>query len=109
MKIAVVDDNESERTKLCTLLREWGEKRKYEMVCNEFTDGKDFLKASGTYQAVFLDIYMEKLNGKSRSICSDCHKSCVSQRKKACETDKNRNAKRSNQINARQCCHTTPI
>ena len=42
MKIAVVDDNESERTKLCTLLREWGEKRKYEMVCNEFTDGKDF-------------------------------------------------------------------
>ena len=63
MKIAVVDDNESERTKLCTLLREWGEKRKYEMVCNEFTDGKDFLKASGTYQAVFLDIYMEKLNG----------------------------------------------
>ena len=63
MKIAVVDDNESERTKLCTLLREWGEKRKYEMVCNEFTDGEDFLKASGTYQAVFLDIYMEKLNG----------------------------------------------
>lgn len=42
MKIAVVDDNESERTKLCTLLREWGEKRKYEMVCNEFTDGEDF-------------------------------------------------------------------
>ena len=63
MKIAVVDDNESERTKLCTLLREWGEKRKYEMVCNEFTDGEDFLKVSGTYQAVFLDIYMEKLNG----------------------------------------------
>ena len=47
MKIAVVDDNESERTKLCTLLREWGEKRKYEMVCNEFTDGEDFLKVSG--------------------------------------------------------------
>ena len=60
-KIAVVDDNE--RTdKLCTLLREWGEKRKYEMVCNEFTDGKDFFKASGTYQAaVFWTSIWEKL------------------------------------------------
>ena len=63
MKIAVVDDNESERTKLCTLLRELGEKRKYEMICSEFTDGEEFLRVSGTYQAVFLDIYMEKLNG----------------------------------------------
>lgn len=63
MKIAIVDDDDRERTKICTLLREWGEKRRCKVECSEFTDGEDFLKSAGAYQAVFLDIYMKKLNG----------------------------------------------
>ena len=63
MKIAIVDDDDRERTKICALLREWGEKRRCELECSEFTDGEDFQKSGGAYQAVFLDIYMKKLNG----------------------------------------------
>ncbi|MDD6662655.1 MAG: response regulator [Lachnospiraceae bacterium] len=44
-------------------MREWGEKRRCELECSEFTDGEDFLKSGGAYQALFLDIYMKKMNG----------------------------------------------
>lgn len=63
MKIAVVDDDNREREKICILLKAWGEKRGCELKCSEFTDGEDFLKSRDAYQVVFLDIYMKKLNG----------------------------------------------
>lgn len=65
MKIAVIDDRKEDRDKLSDLLREQLNARGYSLTVTCFPDGESFLKqfSCGTYDIIFLDIYMKELTG----------------------------------------------
>ena len=65
MKIAVVDDQASERSRLKTLLQTYAQQRNTSFACFEFGSGEAFLQdyAAYRYSAVFLDVYMDGMTG----------------------------------------------
>lgn len=65
MKIAVIDDRKEDRDKLSNLLREELNSRGYSLTVTCFADGESFLEQfqGGTYDMIFLDIYMKELTG----------------------------------------------
>lgn len=65
MKIAVCDDNENDRAVLRGYINEYLAKRCADAVTEEFSSGEELIPrfASHGYDLVFLDIYMNKLNG----------------------------------------------
>lgn len=65
MKIAAVDDNQTDLELFLKLAGAYGEKHHRTIYVQGFTDGKDFLREfqRGKFSAVFLDIYMDGLNG----------------------------------------------
>ena len=65
MKIALVDDNEKERSRLIEMLRSYGEKACGEAEIAEFASAEEFADAfsPGSFDVVFMDIYMEGRDG----------------------------------------------
>lgn len=65
MQVAIVDDIASERQLLRHLLTQYAEGRQLTIEIEEFDSGKAFLSsyAPGTYDLVFLDIFMDDQNG----------------------------------------------
>lgn len=65
MKIAIVDDSKDDRERIVGLLQEQLRGRGYSVCLEQFPDGETFLQTfrDGSYDIVFLDIYMRKLNG----------------------------------------------
>lgn len=79
MRIAIVDDEETERIALNKMLRHWALINRLEITCNYFSTGNDFLDAMSRrqYDLVFMDIYMEGTDGiqtaeKMRQAAPDC-------------------------------------
>lgn len=84
MRIAVIDDNSSDRKTAITLAKDYFNQRKeyekMEIIFDEYDSGEAFLTAymKGVYDILFLDIYMKSLTGidVARQISladEDCH------------------------------------
>ena len=65
MKIAVVDDSQELRSQLEQLINEYSSANRLDLVTECFSDPVPLLESYGPYQyaAVFLDIYMDSMNG----------------------------------------------
>lgn len=65
MKIAIVDDNKADLALFSKLVGAYGEKHHRTIYSQGFIGGEDFLKEfqKGKFSAVFLDIYMDGMNG----------------------------------------------
>ena len=65
MKIAAVDDSKTDLELFLKLAGAYGEKRHRTIYTQGFSNGEDFLKEfqKGKFSAVFLDIYMDGING----------------------------------------------
>ena len=65
MKIAIVDDNKTDLELFLKLVGAYGEKHHRIIYIQGFTGGEDFLNEfqKGMFSAVFLDIYMNGING----------------------------------------------
>ncbi len=65
MRIAVVDDNENDRSELLQLLTQYSKNRRIRLTCEAFESAEAFFVAfePGKYRMVFLDIYMNGMNG----------------------------------------------
>lgn len=65
MQIAIVDDSQLDRRYLWEFLIRYSEEKCLQVQIKEFASGEEFLKESDckAYSIVFLDIYMDKLNG----------------------------------------------
>ena len=65
MKIAVVDDLKEDRNLLLDLLRQFFDRYDFKTEYDEFCCAVDFLKTlkPDAYDLVFLDIFMEGMNG----------------------------------------------
>ena len=65
LHLAVCDDRTEDRERLCRLLEEYGQHNNLELSVDQWSTGEDFLHAfvPGRYQLLFLDIYMNQLNG----------------------------------------------
>ena len=64
IKIAVCDDQEADRRKIISLLSSYLDQNNLYAEIDEFTSGEMFLEAdTACYSLVFMDIFMEKLNG----------------------------------------------
>ncbi|MBC8569881.1 LytR/AlgR family response regulator transcription factor [Zongyangia hominis] len=79
MQIAIVDDSQMDRRYLWEFLNRYCEEQCLQAQLREFESGDEFLKESECkdYAIVFLDIYMDKLNGietakKLRQMGSEC-------------------------------------
>lgn len=84
MRIAVIDDNSSDRKTAIDLAKDYFNQRKeyekMEIIFDEYDSGEAFLNAyvKGVYDILFLDIYMKSLTGidVARQISladEDCH------------------------------------
>lgn len=65
MKLAIVDDLQSDIDQLSSMLSAYGKQQGQETVITEFLSGEDFLEAAkpGEFSVVFLDILMGGLDG----------------------------------------------
>lgn len=79
MKIALVDDEQKYLDEMSKLIREFGTEHCRQIETVSFSDGESFLDAfeSGGFSAVFMDIYMEGMDGvsaaaKMRSMDNKC-------------------------------------
>ena len=65
LHLAVCDDRTEDRERLCRLLEEYGQHNNLELSVDQWSTGEDFLHAfvPGRYQLLFLDIYLNQLNG----------------------------------------------
>ena len=65
MNIALVEDSKADTAQLLQLLSDFEEQRQTTLTIDCFTNGNDFLEQFEKYKysIVFLDIFMEKLNG----------------------------------------------
>ncbi len=65
MNIAIVDDNRQEAEKLERLLAEYQKSTLINMTISHFSNGEEFLVSfqKSKYTLIFLDIFMNKLNG----------------------------------------------
>lgn len=79
MRIAMIDDEETELIFLNKMLKTWADHNHLDIACDSFSNGEDFLSAISRrqYDVVFMDIYMEKTNGiqtatKMRQVSPDC-------------------------------------
>ena len=63
MRVAIVDDLKKDRLFLKECLLKYCEKKLIEVEPMFFENGNDFLKNTGTFDIIFLDIYMTGLNG----------------------------------------------
>lgn len=65
MQIAVIDDQEADRRDLIHMLSRYFESSKVGAACDEYCSGESFLESfhPGKYELVFIDIYMDKING----------------------------------------------
>lgn len=79
MRIAMIDDEETERISLKKMLETWAGQNNLDIVCDCFSNGEDFLSAIGgkSYDVVFMDIYLDDVSGiqtaeKMRGISPDC-------------------------------------
>ena len=65
MQIAIVDDRADDRAELSACLENYMKKHQLDYTLTEFEDGENFLKAAAevNFQLVFMDIYMENMDG----------------------------------------------
>ena len=65
MRFAVIDDLDPERMQTLTLFEEYKDVRHISFFVDDFRSGEDFLASfiPYTYDIIFMDIYMEGLNG----------------------------------------------
>ena len=65
MQIAIVDDRADDRAELSVCLENYMKKHQLDYTLTEFEDGENFLKAAAqvNFQLVFMDIYMENMDG----------------------------------------------
>ena len=65
MQIAIVDDRAEDRAELSVCLENYMKKHQLDYTLTEFEDGENFLKAAAqvNFQLVFMDIYMENMDG----------------------------------------------
>ena len=65
MQIAIVDDRAEDREELSACLENYMKKHQLDYTLTEFEDGENFLKAAAqvNFQLVFMDIYMENMDG----------------------------------------------
>ena len=65
MQIAIVDDRAEDREELSVCLENYMKKHQLDYTLTEFEDGENFLKAAAqvNFQLVFMDIYMENMDG----------------------------------------------
>lgn len=65
MRIAIVDDVETERISLNKMLNHWAGINHIDITCDYFSSGNDFLAAMNQrrYDLVFMDIYMDETDG----------------------------------------------
>lgn len=65
MQIAIVDDRAEDREELSACLENYMKKHQLDYTLTEFEDGENFLKAAAQvdFQLVFMDIYMENMDG----------------------------------------------
>jgi DNA-binding LytR/AlgR family response regulator len=65
MKTAIVDDSKYEADILSELLEQYSVEKKFDLAAEYFSSGEDFLRSlnKNSYDAVFMDIYMDGLDG----------------------------------------------
>ena len=64
IRVAVCDDIKEDRAALIKILSEYMDKNNLYVEIDEFTSGESFLASdTSRYQLVFMDIFMDKLNG----------------------------------------------
>ena len=65
MQIAIVDDSAEDRAELSACLENYMKRHQLDYTLTEFEDGENFLKAAAqvNFQLVFMDIYMENMDG----------------------------------------------
>ena len=65
MQIAIVDDSAEDREELSTCLENYMKRHQLDYTLTEFEDGENFLKVAAqvNFQLVFMDIYMENMDG----------------------------------------------
>ncbi|MCI8639860.1 MAG: response regulator transcription factor [Coprococcus sp.] len=70
MNIALVDDDLKCLDEMARLCRIFAAQNRCQMEISTFTSGEDFLKTfdTGNFSVVFMDIYMEKMNGITASL-----------------------------------------
>ena len=65
MQIAIVDDRAEDREELSVCLENYMKRHQLDYTLTEFEDGENFLKVAAqvNFQLVFMDIYMENMDG----------------------------------------------
>ncbi|MBQ6165437.1 MAG: response regulator transcription factor [Clostridia bacterium] len=62
MRIALLDDESKENDNLCALIDAYAVQRKYDIVCEKFTSGRELL-LHDRFDLYFLDYVMDEMNG----------------------------------------------
>lgn len=63
MKIAIVDDIAEERSRACSLVREYAKERGLTAEIGEFPSAEGFLTAEERFDIALMDIYMNEMSG----------------------------------------------
>lgn len=65
MKLAIVDDNKLEQELIFNTLRTYEHERNISLDISSYSDGNPFLNTyvSGDFDLIFMDIYLNELNG----------------------------------------------
>lgn len=79
MNIAIIEDLEADQIWLSNKIKQYMDERRLSYMIHEFTCAEDFIHslASNSYSIVFMDIYLEQMNGmdaayKLREYDKDC-------------------------------------
>lgn len=70
MKIALVDDEQKYLDEMAELVRDFGIQHCCQLETVSFLDGETFLEAfeAGSFSAVFMDIYMDGMDGVATAL-----------------------------------------
>lgn len=63
MKAALCDDENIFRHEIYDLLSEYGRNKHIDIICDQYTNGRDFLPYADKYDIIFMDYQMTELNG----------------------------------------------
>lgn len=63
MKIAICDDEKFFRNELITNLNKYAKQHHTDIICDEYSDGRELIASKNNYDIIFMDYQMKNING----------------------------------------------